>query len=58
MLERIDWSKTWKGRYFNLLGYFFSMYCSWKIFIVSTLCGLLINRRFLHEIVVWCLVVY
>ncbi|XP_043195170.1 Golgi pH regulator-like [Amphibalanus amphitrite] len=35
MLERIEWSKTWKGRYFNLLGYFFSMYCSWKIFICT-----------------------
>ncbi|XP_037072251.1 Golgi pH regulator-like [Pollicipes pollicipes] len=35
MLERIEWSKTWKGKYFNLLGYFFSMYCTWKIFICT-----------------------
>lgn len=31
MLERIEWSKTWRGKYFNFLGYFFSLYCSWKI---------------------------
>lgn len=35
MLERIEWSKTWKGSYFNFLGYIFSGYCLWKIFIVS-----------------------
>ena len=35
MQERAEWSKTWKGKYFNFLGYFFSMYCMWKIFIVS-----------------------
>lgn len=35
MLERIEWSKTWKGIYFNFLGYIFSGYCLWKIFIVS-----------------------
>ena len=33
MRERIDWSKTWQGKYFNFLGYFFSLYCTWKIFI-------------------------
>jgi len=32
-LERIDWSKTCQGRWFNFLGYFFSVYCVWKIFI-------------------------
>lgn len=31
--ERMEWSKTCQGMYFNLLGYFFSMYCIWKIFI-------------------------
>ena len=31
--ERIIYSKTFKGRYFNALGYFFSIYCMWKIFI-------------------------
>ena len=34
MEERIVWSKTLKGKYFNFIGYFFSMYCIWKIFIV------------------------
>lgn len=35
-LERTAWAKTWKGKYFNFLGYFFSIYCVWKI-IISTL---------------------
>lgn len=35
MLERIEWSKTWKGSYFNFLGYIFSGYCLWKIFICT-----------------------
>ncbi|XP_036366537.1 Golgi pH regulator isoform X2 [Octopus sinensis] len=30
--ERIEESKTLKGKYFNFLGYFFSIYCVWKIF--------------------------
>ena len=29
--ERIKESKTIKGRYFNFLGYFFSLYCAYKI---------------------------
>jgi hypothetical protein len=33
MRERNEWSATWQGRYFNFLGYFFSIYCIWKIFI-------------------------
>ncbi|KAH7947674.1 hypothetical protein HPB52_015109 [Rhipicephalus sanguineus] len=33
MMERIEWSKTFKGKYFNFIGYFFSLYCIWKIFI-------------------------
>ena len=33
MRERIDWSKSCQGKYFNFLGYFFSVYCVWKIFI-------------------------
>ncbi|KAF4530164.1 hypothetical protein B566_EDAN001421 [Ephemera danica] len=33
MQDRLVWARTWQGRYFNLLGYFFSMYCTWKIFI-------------------------
>ncbi|XP_014663454.1 PREDICTED: Golgi pH regulator-like [Priapulus caudatus] len=35
MKERIEYSKTLKGRYFNLLGYFFSVYCSYKIFMAT-----------------------
>lgn len=37
MEERAKWSKTWRGKYFNFLGYFFSLYCMWKIFIVTAL---------------------
>uniref|UniRef100_A0A069DUJ1 Putative g-protein coupled receptor n=1 Tax=Panstrongylus megistus TaxID=65343 RepID=A0A069DUJ1_9HEMI len=33
MQARIEWAKTWRGKYFNCLGYFFSLYCVWKIFI-------------------------
>ncbi|VDN26172.1 unnamed protein product [Gongylonema pulchrum] len=33
--ERIDYSKTWEGQYFNVLGHFFSLYCMWKIFICT-----------------------
>lgn len=33
--ERMTWSKTLKGKYFNFIGYFFSLYCIWKIVIVS-----------------------
>ncbi|CAB4058688.1 GPR89 [Lepeophtheirus salmonis] len=33
MRERNEWAKTLQGRYFNVLGYFFSLYCTWKIFI-------------------------
>lgn len=42
MLERAEWSKTWRGKYFNVLGYFFSLYCLWKIFI-STI-NIVFNR--------------
>lgn len=31
--ERLEWASTFQGRFFNFMGYFFSMYCSWKIFI-------------------------
>lgn len=34
-LERISFSKTLQGKYFNFVGYFFSIYCIWKIFISS-----------------------
>ncbi|XP_013385649.1 Golgi pH regulator isoform X2 [Lingula anatina] len=29
--ERMEYSKTFKGKYFNFLGYFFSVYCCCKI---------------------------
>lgn len=35
MQQRIEWSKTFKGQYFNLLGYIFSAYCVLKIFLCS-----------------------
>ncbi|CAH0403749.1 unnamed protein product [Chilo suppressalis] len=35
MREKIEWSKTFQGKYFNFLGYFFSLYCVWKIFICT-----------------------
>ncbi|CAG0887974.1 unnamed protein product [Cyprideis torosa] len=35
MRERMVWARTFKGRYFNFLGYFFSLYCLWKIFICT-----------------------
>ncbi|ELU18131.1 hypothetical protein CAPTEDRAFT_190373 [Capitella teleta] len=31
--ERKKYLKTFKGKYFNFLGHFFSIYCCWKIFI-------------------------
>ena len=33
MRERNEWAQTFQGKYFNFLGYFFSLYCVWKIFI-------------------------
>nr|KAF7415808.1 hypothetical protein H0235_012400 [Vespula pensylvanica] len=34
--ERLEWAATWQGKYFNFLGYFFSLYCIWKI-LISTI---------------------
>uniref|UniRef100_A0A6A7G043 Golgi pH regulator-like n=2 Tax=Hirondellea gigas TaxID=1518452 RepID=A0A6A7G043_9CRUS len=31
--ERVLWATTLQGKFFNIMGYFFSIYCSWKIFI-------------------------
>jgi len=33
--DRREYLKTFKGRYFNLLGHFFSVYCLWKIFMAT-----------------------
>ncbi|GAB0097858.1 Golgi pH regulator [Sergentomyia squamirostris] len=35
MQERQRWSMTLQGKYFNVLGHFFSLYCLWKIFICT-----------------------
>ncbi|XP_055902676.1 Golgi pH regulator [Eupeodes corollae] len=35
MQERQIWSKTLKGRYFNVIGHFFSGYCLYKIFMCT-----------------------
>ncbi|VDM95683.1 unnamed protein product [Thelazia callipaeda] len=35
MRERIEYSKTWQGQYFNVVGHFFSLYCLWKILICT-----------------------
>ncbi|VDM02007.1 unnamed protein product [Schistocephalus solidus] len=45
--ERIEFSRTLKGLYFNFLGYFFCVYCIWKIF-VSTI-NILFNRVGLQD---------
>ncbi|KAL7644013.1 UNVERIFIED_CONTAM: hypothetical protein RMT77_006026 [Armadillidium vulgare] len=31
--ERLEWANTFQGKFFNFMGYFFSLYCLWKIFI-------------------------
>ncbi|CAF4648650.1 unnamed protein product [Rotaria socialis] len=31
--QRIEYSKTFQGQYFHVLGHFFSLYCIWKIII-------------------------
>ncbi|VDM34972.1 unnamed protein product [Hydatigera taeniaeformis] len=45
--ERIQYSRTLKGQYFNCLGYFFCGYCVWKI-IVSVI-NILFNRVGLQD---------
>ncbi|XP_067007866.2 Golgi pH regulator isoform X2 [Anabrus simplex] len=42
MQERLLWASTWQGKYFNFLGYFFSLYCMWKI-LISTI-NIVFNR--------------
>lgn len=34
MQEKERWAQTFRGKYFNVLGHFFSLYCLYKIFIV------------------------
>eukprot|EP01135_Chromosphaera_perkinsii_P004793 Nk52_evm24s296 gene=Nk52_evmTU24s296 len=41
--QRIEFSYTWKGRYFNFLGYFFSCYCIYKV--VATAISIILDRR-------------
>lgn len=35
MQARQRWARTLQGKYFNVLGHFFSLYCLWKIFICT-----------------------
>lgn len=32
--DRLRYAKTWRGKYFNVLGYIFSVYCSYKLIMV------------------------
>ncbi|KAI9098146.1 Golgi pH regulator B [Phlyctochytrium arcticum] len=40
--ERIRYSRTFKGHYFNVLGYIFSVYCLWKV--ISSTINIVFNR--------------
>ena len=35
--DRVKQAKTWQGIYFNVLGYIFSLYCIYKVIMVSLL---------------------
>uniref|UniRef100_A0A914HY64 Golgi pH regulator n=1 Tax=Globodera rostochiensis TaxID=31243 RepID=A0A914HY64_GLORO len=35
MRDRVEYSRTWQGIYFNIAGHFFSVYCIWKLFICT-----------------------
>uniref|UniRef100_A0A5K3EMY3 Golgi pH regulator n=1 Tax=Mesocestoides corti TaxID=53468 RepID=A0A5K3EMY3_MESCO len=45
--ERIEFSRTLKGQYFNFLGYFFCVYCIWKI--IVSIANILFNRVGLQD---------
>lgn len=34
-VDRINFSKTFMGKYFNFVGFFFANYCAFKILIVN-----------------------
>lgn len=60
MRERVEWALTWRGKYFNCLGYFFSLYCMWKIVIVSQVQCILPYQTYFYiefseaSVVFWC----
>ncbi|KAL3071731.1 hypothetical protein niasHT_000938 [Heterodera trifolii] len=35
MRDRVEYSRTWQGIYFNIAGHFFSVYCIWKLIICT-----------------------
>lgn len=45
--QRIEYSNSFQGKYFNVLGYFFCGYCIWKIFI--SIINILFNRVGLQD---------
>jgi hypothetical protein len=40
--ERIQFAKTWKGQYFNILGYLLSVYCIYRVIMAAV--NILFNR--------------
>jgi hypothetical protein len=40
--QRLEYAKTFKGKYYHVLGHFFSLYCIWKILI--SLINIIFNR--------------
>lgn len=53
MQQRIIWSKTLKGQYFNVLGYLFSVYCVLKIY--SCLHNLILDKVIRVDAITRCL---
>ncbi|RKP24627.1 Golgi pH regulator-like protein, partial [Syncephalis pseudoplumigaleata] len=41
-MDRIAYAQTWKGQYYNVLGYIFSGYCIYKVFMATI--NILFNR--------------